>query len=59
MPEALSSFLVSVAIIIAVVLFIPLVESLVKLLRRSPQTPSSGTPAVEGERAKVYSREVA
>jgi hypothetical protein len=56
MPEALSSFLVSVGVIIAVVLFIPCVESLVRWLRRSPQ--NQGT-ALQGEAAKVYSREVA
>jgi len=59
MPEALSSFLVCVGIIIAVVLFIPFVESLVKLLRRGAHTPASTIPAAEGEAAKVYSREVA
>lgn len=56
MPEALSSFLVCVGIIIAVVLFIPCIESLVRLLRRSPQGESTN---LRGEAAKVYSREVA
>jgi hypothetical protein len=59
MPQALSSFLVSVGTIIAVVLFIPFVESLIRLLRRASQTKSSGIPAVQGEASKVYSREVA
>lgn len=56
MPEALRSFLVSVGVIVAVVLFIPFIESLVRLLRRGPQTRR---PELQGEAAKVYSREVA
>lgn len=34
MPEALSSFLFSVAIIVAVALFVPCIESITKLVRR-------------------------
>jgi hypothetical protein len=56
MPQALSSFLVSVSVIIAVVLFIPCIELFMRLLRRGPQ--GQGTD-LQGEAAKVYSREVA
>ncbi len=56
MPEALSSFLVSVGVIVAVVLFIPCVESVVRLLRRSPHDEG---PDLQSEEAEVYSREVA
>ncbi len=56
MPQALSSFLVSVGVIVAVVLFIPFVESVMKLMRRVPQDQN---PNLQGEAAKVFSREVA
>lgn len=56
MPESLSSFLVSVSIILAVVLFVPCIESIVRLVRRKPRGFNSD---VQGEAAKVYSREVA
>lgn len=56
MPEALSSFLVSVSIIIAVVLFIPCIESLVRLVRRSSRVEGSN---LQGEASKVFSREIA
>ena len=54
MPEALSSFLLSVSIILAIVLFVPCIESLVRVLRRGSQKGS----LLQGEAAKVFSRDV-
>ena len=56
MPESLSSFLVSVAVIVAVILCIPFIESVATLFRRKPQR---GPSELQGEAAKVFSREVA
>lgn len=65
MPEALSSFLLSVFVIVAVAFFIPCIESLVRLLRRdappsNPYTQSAAQPKpAQPKRAKSYRREAA
>lgn len=56
MPEALSSFLISVSCILAIALLIPCIESVTKLMRRSAQQPEK---PVEAETVKAYSRKVA
>jgi len=56
MPQSLSSFLVSVGVIVAVVLFFPLVESVVRLLRPRPQIERT---ELQDDPGKVYSRKVA
>ena len=56
MPEALSSFLVSVSIILVIALFVPCIESLAKFLRRSAQRRNNAT---QGEPVKAYSRKIA
>jgi hypothetical protein len=58
MPEALSSFLVSVSIILAMALFIPCIESIAKLLRRNADSQKQAAMS-KGESGKGYSREVA
>ncbi len=44
MPQGLSSFLVSVGIIIAIVLFIPAIESIIWLLRRRSTECDASSP---------------
>lgn len=56
MPEALSSFLLSVSVILSVVLFIPCVESVVRLIRRDSRANVS---RANREADKVFSRKVA
>ena len=55
MPQALSSFLISVSCIVATALLVPCIESIAKLRRRSmpPNDP------LKGDQVKVYSREIA
>jgi hypothetical protein len=63
MPEALSSFLVSVSVIVAAAFFIPCIESLVRILRRNAQHSSSRpripVAAAQPKPAKSYRREAA
>lgn len=56
MPEALSSFLISVGVIVGMALVIPCIESFVKLLRRA--APRRGT-ATGAEPVEAYSRKPA
>jgi hypothetical protein len=56
MPEALSSFLVSVSLILVVALFVPCIESLAKFLRRGAKRRNHAT---QGEPVWSYSREIA
>ena len=56
MPEALSSFLISVSCIIAIALLIPCIESIAKLMRRSTQRTGN---TVQTEPAEAYSRKAA
>ena len=56
MPEALSSFLISVSCIIATAMLVPCIESIAKLLRRNAPRPAT---ILQAESAKVYSREIA
>jgi hypothetical protein len=57
MPEALSSFLISVSIIIALALFVPCIESIAFLLRR--KAPKQRMPETEIQPSKTLSGEAA
>jgi hypothetical protein len=57
MPEALSSFLISVSIIIALALFVPCIESIAFLLRR--KAPKQRMPETEIQPSKSLSGEAA
>ncbi len=56
MPEALSSFLVSVSCILAIAMLVPCIESIAKLLRRGAQ---QRTNLAQREPVEAYSREIA
>jgi hypothetical protein len=55
MSESLSSFLITVSLIVALALFVPCIEALVRLARRAAKP----VIAPSGEAAPGYSREVA
>ncbi len=56
MPQALSSFLISVGIILFLALFVPCIESLARFLRRTVPRRESTLPQ---EPTATYSREIA
>lgn len=58
MSEALSSFLVSVSIIIALALLIPCIEMIAGLLHRKPNYRKPAAVAADS-RSESYSRETA
>jgi len=55
MPDELKSFLISVSVILAVALFVPMIESIVKLVRRGPRTGV----AADAKPSKRLSKEAA
>jgi hypothetical protein len=59
MPDELKSFLVSVSIILAVALFVPCIESVVRLVRRNNRVVSDTLVAPEPKPSKRFTREAA
>jgi hypothetical protein len=59
MPDELKSFLVSVSIILAVALFVPCIESVVRLVRRNNRVDAEALTAAEPKPAKSFTREAA
>lgn len=56
MPEAMKSFLISVGGIVALAMFVPCIESVLKLLRRNQQTEEQAEVAQSKSSSKWYSR---
>ena len=59
MPDELKSFLVSVSIILIIALFIPCIESIVKLVRRHSERQQANAEASEVKPRESLRREVA
>jgi hypothetical protein len=57
--QAGDSFLVSVSVILAVALFVPCIESIVRFVRRSNQTEVEPVAAAQPKPSKSFSREAA
>ena len=56
MPQSQSSFLISVSIILVLALFVPCIESVIRLVRRASLRRES---TLQRDRAKTYSSEIA
>ncbi len=59
MPDELKSFLISVSVILAVALFVPIIESIVKLVRRSHRSGAQASLTPPAKPAKRLSGEAA